>query len=314
MNGKPTIILVDADIIIYRAACAAEKSFYRISYRDKRSTTVSKDYPIGTYKKDIDACKDLDLQAEDIDKVQWEKIPVPEDVSHAIHNARNMLGDIREAITEKFGEGIMARLYLSPEDKSNFRYSVAKTKPYKGNRKDPKPVHYEAVREYLVNKFGTLVVRDEEADDGLGIAQMKNLDQSVIVSIDKDLNMIPGWHYNFVKKEFQYIEFGEAAKNFYMQMLTGDAVDNIPGLPGWGPVKAEKWFKETCGTKLPSVELLHEATKKAYITHEAQVRPDLPEAIVNRANDYFLEQGRLLWIRRKPEEIWSGEVDMALRN
>ena len=41
--------------------------------------------------------------------------------------------------------------YLTGKD--NFRYKVATLKPYKGNRTQPKPHWYQAIRDYLVAKY-----------------------------------------------------------------------------------------------------------------------------------------------------------------
>ncbi len=60
------------------------------------------------------------------------------------------------------------------------------------------------------------------------------------MSIDKDLDMIRGWHYNFIKDKKYFIDDQQAIKHFYTQILTGDRVDNIIGLRGIGPKKAEK--------------------------------------------------------------------------
>ena len=67
---------------------------------------------------------------------------------------------------------------------------------------------------------------------------------------------------------------------FYSQMLTGDSVDNIPGLRGCGPAKAYKVLKD-CKNE----QDLFEAVQWEY---EAQLKDDWQE--------YMLEQGQLLWM------------------
>jgi hypothetical protein len=61
----------------------------------------------------------------------------------------------------------------------------------------------------------------------------------VVCHIDKDLNMIPGWHWNFKKKELYYTSPQDSFVFMSLQLLTGDAADNIPGIWGIGPNKAE---------------------------------------------------------------------------
>jgi hypothetical protein len=125
--------------------------------------------------------------------------------------------------------------------KTNFRNDVAVTVPYKGNRaKTDKPVHYHLLREYLELSWGATVSKDMEADDMLAIRATELGESSVIVSLDKDLDQVAGWHYNFVRKELYNIEPAEGLFRFYKQMLTGDRVDNIVGVKGIGDKKAEK--------------------------------------------------------------------------
>ena len=167
----------------------------------------------------------------------------------------------------------------------NFRYDIAKTQPYKGNRKDAaRPIHLPRLREYLHTAWDFRVVDGQEADDAIGIHATSLRDESVIVTIDKDLDMIPGYHYNPVKKESYYIDDKEAIKNFYRQILTGDKVDNIEGLRGIGPKKADKILAEA-DTELK----MYEAVLKAYDNNQERV----------------IENGQLLWIRRQEDELWQ---------
>ena len=173
--------------------------------------------------------------------------------------------------------------YLTGKD--NYRHDIAKTKPYKGNRKDaPRPVHLHSLREYLITAWDFRVANGQEADDAIGIHATLTRDSSIIVSIDKDLDMIPGHHYNPVKKDHYYVNDKEAIKNFYRQILTGDKVDNVQGLRGIGPKKADKILGDF-DTDLA----MYEAVLKAYDGDAERV----------------LENGQLLWIRRRKDEIWQ---------
>jgi len=168
---------------------------------------------------------------------------------------------------------------------SNFRYKIANEKEYKGNRNDArKPNHYESLRNYLTEKWGFELVEGEEADDAIGIAAYgMRAGAFCIMSLDKDLDMLRGWHYNFVKDILYYITEAQAIKNFYTQILTGDRVDNIPGLHGIGPKKAEKILKDCHNERQ-----LFAAVLEAY--------EDNLELLTERA--------QLLWIRRKKDQIW----------
>jgi hypothetical protein len=61
--------------------------------------------------------------------------------------------------------GIICKLFLTSNDKSNYRFEVAKTVPYKGNRVAPKPHHYNTIREYLISRHKAVVIEGKEADD-----------------------------------------------------------------------------------------------------------------------------------------------------
>lgn len=169
--------------------------------------------------------------------------------------------------------------------KGNFRNEVAVTAPYKGTRKAEKPYHFDLLREYMQSSWGFVEVEGIEADDKLGIEAYKHEpEETIIVSIDKDLNMIRGNHYNFVKEEQYYITEEEAIRNFYLQMLTGDKVDNIIGLPGIGPVKSKKMLAD-CTTELE----MYDVVLKAY----------------DNNLDRVIENGRLLWILREEGQVWQ---------
>ncbi len=119
--------------------------------------------------------------------------------------------------------------YLSGSN--NFRYDLYPD--YKAHRRDkPKPKWLEEVREHLVKHWGCRVTDGIEADDALGIDQDKELYETIICSLDKDLLQIPGRHYNFVSMESRIISPLNGLQNFYCQTITGDAADHIPAFDG----------------------------------------------------------------------------------
>lgn len=108
---------------------------------------------------------------------------------------------------------------------------------YKANR-DPthKPHWFAEIHDYLFKRHNAVFSEEgDEADDALGIAQCSGLyGETVICSIDKDLDCIPGLHYNFSKTRKEngvyYVDEEDANRFFYKQILTGDSTDNIPGM------------------------------------------------------------------------------------
>jgi hypothetical protein len=169
--------------------------------------------------------------------------------------------------------------------KGNFRNDIATTAPYKGQRVAPKPAHYQALREHLQVKYGFMMTNGIEADDAVGIACYAiPEDEMCMVHIDKDLNQLRGWHYNYRKKEKYYVSEFEGLLSFYTQMLTGDRIDNIIGIKGIGPVKAKRILEE-CKTE----NEMYLAVLEAYKGDDSRV----------------LENGQLLWLQRSHGQLWT---------
>lgn len=178
------------------------------------------------------------------------------------------------------------RCFLSGSD--NFRYSIYPE--YKANRKDmPRPKWLQTVREHLVTAWNASVTDGIEADDAMGIAQCTEHDNSIICSIDKDMLMIPGHHYNFVKQEFRHISPLEGLRNFYTQLILGDRTDNIPGYDGKMRSQVPKFL-------VGAVNYLEECMSEwEMYTHVKEMWAD--EAM-------FMTAAHCLWIQRKENDKW----------
>ena len=171
--------------------------------------------------------------------------------------------------------------------KVNYRNDIAVTAPYKGNRKDvKKPIHLPLLREYLQTAWAASVSDGQEADDDIAIRATELGDDCIIVSIDKDFMQVPGWHYNFVKKEKKYVTPEEGLRFFYKQILTGDNADNIKGIHRVGDVKATKMLAD------------------------AKTEQELYACCVEAMGaDRVLENARLLWLRRQPNQLWEPPIE-----
>ena len=170
------------------------------------------------------------------------------------------------------------QVYLTGSN--NFRREIAPS--YKANRPDERPTHWEAVRQFLVTQHKAIICDGYEADDEMGIQQDKETLTTVICSIDKDLLQIPGRHYNFVKKIHSVQTPEQGLKHLYLQSLIGDRSDNIIGVAGIGPVKAEQALAEL-----------------------------LPEEWYDKCRELYNDDERfhlnmkLLYIWRKPNDSWE---------
>lgn len=196
----------------------------------------------------------------------------------------------KNRLTEWFNDIVFLRLECEDYEafitgKTNFRYAIAKTVPYKGNRKNvEKPKYYEELRSHLV-ALGAKVSENQEADDDVAICSTQY--QGWIVHVDKDLDQLPGWHYNPVQDKKYFLEPLEATRNFYSQLLQGDRTDNIKGIKGIGPQKAKKLLQD-CTDEAG----MYEAVKAAY-------------SKAGESHDRLVENGQLLWLSRHQGDIWQ---------
>lgn len=174
-------------------------------------------------------------------------------------------------------------------------------KGYKANRKYKKPVLLPECRQFMIDYHGAQVIEGREADDECGIIAYRNakegLVQDVIVGIDKDLDMIPGIHYNWQREDFYEVAPLSGIRWFYQQLLMGDTGDNIPGCTGQG--KDSKKLVEI-EAMTDEVEM-YEFVLALYI--DSQVKKGCLYAD-RPAEEIVLEQGRLLWMQQWADQLW----------
>jgi 5'-3' exonuclease len=217
MYPKNPHLLVDADIILYRCGFAAEKTFYLVE------TGGNKDQ---SDRQIFDNHKEAKNYSEESKGTIWSRKEI-QPLSFALENVKNVLTKLKQKYEPR-----TVSLFLT--GKGNFRDTIAKTKEYKDNR-DPghRPKHYRAIKEYLVKTHGATVVNGMEADDAIGIesdAHFIRNDPFVIISNDKDLDQLQGWHYDWTKDIEWYVDYDTSRRVLYTQLLCGDATDNIPGI------------------------------------------------------------------------------------
>ena len=157
--------------------------------------------------------------------------------------------DIRKAINTIMKDiqtcTFIDEMKVAVKGTGNFRHDIYPE--YKSNRKrDYDPDFREALNyghQYMEHRWEAVRADGMEADDLVSIwaYECQAMDiPYVIAGIDKDLLQIPGKHYNFIRQEFTDVDSDTAYRNLMHQCLTGDSTDNIPGIKGCGPVKAER--------------------------------------------------------------------------
>ena len=159
-------------------------------------------------------------------------------------NKREIRKLVTKAINNIKENVVTNEVYLAVKGEGNFRKDIFPD--YKANRRELEPDLKEALNyahEFIVDHHGAIPADGMEADDYVAIWAHECMRDNIpytVVGIDKDLLQIPGWHYNFVKQTHQYIDEDTADYNLMLQCLIGDSSDNIAGLKGVGPKKAER--------------------------------------------------------------------------
>lgn len=187
----------------------------------------------------------------------------------------------------------------------NFREEVAVTRKYKGNRDAThRPVYEQDIRQYLLKQYSAIIVDGMEVDDAVAIEQFENISYlreidadgnqvitcgSIICSPDKDLNQIPGWHYDYNKQMAYWVSEADALRALYVQILAGDASDNVQGIPGVGPKTAERLLE-----KANSREEMHGIALSEYT-----------KAYGDSGYNKLLEMATLVYIKRTEDDKWT---------
>lgn len=266
--------LVDADLLLWECSYAGQ-------YKDEETGEL--------VMSDFENVKDvLEQRIREIEEACWSTEP-----SVLYFTADERL--VKSVNRERKRNGEEPLVF-----KPNFRFEVATTTPYK-QRKGVRPLHYYNLRAYCLHTRPCVVAFGMEADDKLAIDQDVEGLSTVICSRDKDLRQVEGLIYSWEcgaqpawgPKRVEGIGelvlsdkgklSGWGLKFFYAQLIMGDSVDSIPGLPRGGPALAYKTLSE-CETE----EAMYRAVAALY---EAKVGEAWPT--------YLLEQARLLWMIRE---------------
>lgn len=278
MTDRKTLTpLLDADTFVYACGFAADAQL-KNKLIGERNDEIRQHYilleagdtNLGDAPQEYSS-QELETAIQEFDYERW-----------ALANVKTVINDIQELFNPN------VKVYLTGS--GNFREQLATIQQYKGNR-DPthKPKYYKEIKDYLRSVWNAEVVQGREADDALGCAQYgAEPETTVIVSIDKDMDNIPGYHYNWRKKEFYYIEPERANYLFWIQVLMGDKTDHIRGIPKIGPKTAEKILDVTDKDWMGMAEAVLAAYEKAGLSWAE-----------------FYENASLLWIQRQEGLNWD---------
>ena len=220
------------------------------------------------------------------------------------------------------------------------REQLATVKEYQENRDPDKPikVRVRELRHLLANykesNVTPVVCHFFEADDIMcryqnDMIKAGRYDDSIIVSGDKDLWQVQGWHADvktgrmweangFGKTEYREVGnvkpklVGEGTSWFWHQMIMGDGVDNIPGLAKISNKTLDKYFPlKSRKPRNQGAAACGEAKAYEIMKHAKDDRQAV-RLVFNVYKDYygvnamaqFVEQAYLLWMQRN-DNVWD---------
>lgn len=250
-----TDILIDADTLMYRVGFAKP--------------------PPDTPEH---ACARLDKSLEGIKAMVSYKIAL---------SSMSDTGDTILFITSNFGKG-------------RYRDQFNNESEYKANRgKGASPVFMEEMREHLLKNYATCDAPSHlyEADDQLSWQgwyryHTPSVREYIICGVDKDLNQIPGQHYDYGNGSHYFVSPMEANRFFFQQLLTGDIADGIPGIKGVGPVRAKNALRDG-----GNPDEWWDIVLDMYTKHYKELSED-------QIADMLYERGNKLWIQRYEGQTW----------
>ena len=297
-------VFFDLDPAVYMSAFASQHKEYTVVYTDENGDMQQAGFVDGNAKNAWK--RELPDEWEILDE---EPMLIVEEESHARQCAKTLLTRAIVRLKRKFGSDLEFAFYLT--GKGNFRDDLATIAKYKGNRdKMEKPVHYQAVRDYFINDWDAEVVEGIEADDEVSISAWEvfrnSPDEYCIATIDKDLDQIPGWHYDYKNHVFYEVDALDGELFFFAQVLSGDATDNIKGCYRIGLAKAKKlveeWFEsyaEDQNWRTAVWNLIVEQYELNFEKYPAQHEHGLsPE-------EAALENARLVYMQQYRDELWE---------
>lgn len=262
--------VIDGDLLLYKVGFAAEK-------RTVKAVHSSGD--VEEHKTRTALKKSLEGSSRSYDEYTIEDVQTPEPVENALHSVKVMVERLKkECNADKI------EIYLGKGE--SFRTYFDLPYKYKGQRSDIKPIHKDAIADYLVNKYKAQYVEHIEADDkvcmrGYDGWKSKGRETTIVCSTDKDATHGPCILYNWDKMEHptpiqglgslsinnKSKVSGHGRSFMYFQWVWSDPVDHYAAADianvKWGEMGAYKLLKD-CKTDKDYVEAVLKKFKGWY--------------------------------------------------
>jgi hypothetical protein len=193
---------------------------------------------------------------------------------------------------------------------------------YKANRKDivPHPAFAE-LKVQIMDRIDCVWEDGIEADDYIGIKCSEDKEKTLAVSADKDFAtvpcnlMVPTSHGRTAPDWFSFTD-EEADRNWLMQTMTGDVIDNYPGIYGVGKVAAGKLLDKPCLTVKDPEQLISKGPRKgqAKPVTWSQGRPCSPwQAIVSLAQSKGMAENDIILMAQLARILRHGEYNFETK-
>jgi len=244
---KDKILALDTDTILYRSCAVlqedsiiAEHKTHKFYKPCKNVTSFygTKKNELGGWLNDFNTAENTSFTKEDFNIEVDTKIVAHDGVAYK---------RLREYISELYDLPWVKDIKIVLAGKDNYRHKIFSD--YKAGRL-PKPLRFEAVKDWFIEEFKDNVVLSHgaESDDYVSILgwwgyRKYGKDTPIVVGhCDKDCDQIPGLHFNFDKRTAPYwIDELQGCRRLCEQILLGDTTDNIKGLPEVNEDLAEKY-------------------------------------------------------------------------
>jgi len=217
--------------------------------------------------------------------------------------ARRNLESKIEGAMRAAGADSVKLLVTGAASHKGHRYAIATVKAYQGKRSHSRrPRNWQYLRELIEQDARSHITDTLEADDLFHHYSLSLGDEHVaILTQDKDMRMVPGWHLHWDDHALVRVHPDTWAfesngkvygrKWFWLQMLHGDTADHIPGLP-----KATIAGKQKLCGEVTAAQLLDGCNTEREV--QAVVFGQYASLYGDRWEAAVLEQACLLWMRR----------------
>lgn len=286
-----TTLLFDYDPILYAAGAVGEKRTIKVIHKqsgDEYEFKTRSEFwghwkaKAGGWLADYNKGKDSPRLPDEFDVID---IQTPEPLENCLHTIKAMIGGVTEAI------GVSSYYGYSGKGKV-FREDISTILKYKGNRDNNlRPLHLDALKEYLVKHHACEIVESIEADDACSIdsynayqvwkKSKSDKDKLVLAYVDKDYLQCAGHMYNTntCAPICSYEGFGWLKENdkgevkgrgrlwLMQQVLSLDSSDNYAANSAsdmkWGEKSSYKLLKD-CTNDKQAFEALVKGYKTLY--------------------------------------------------